>query len=110
MWIDALAARIDAAAPRPSRAKGSRSPYPTLLMIKILVLQQLYNLADDALEYRLLDRHSVLRFLDLTESSSIPDTRTIWLFRDRLADPYSESAPSRSLVSFAMQAELFFCR
>lgn len=83
--FEALAARIDAAAPRPSRAKGGRPPYPTVLMIKILVLQQLYNLADDALEYQLLDRRSFPRFLDLTESSSIPDAKTIWLFRDRLA-------------------------
>lgn len=83
--IEALAASIDAAAPRPSRAKGGRPPYPTVLMVKILVLQQLYNLADDALEYQLLDRRSFLQFLDLTESSSIPDAKTIWLFRDRLA-------------------------
>nr|WP_233411084.1 transposase [Rugamonas sp. CCM 8940] len=83
--FDALAASIDAAAPRPSRAKGGRPPYPTVLMVKILVLQQLYNLADDALEYQLLDRRSFLQFLDLTESSSIPDAKTIWLFRDRLA-------------------------
>lgn len=83
--FEALAERIDAAAPRPSRAKGGRPPYPTVLMVKILVLQQLYNLADDALEYQLLDRRSFLRFLDLTESSSIPDAKTIWLFRDRLA-------------------------
>ncbi|WGG52070.1 transposase [Rugamonas sp. DEMB1] len=85
MDFDALAASIDAAAPRPSRAKGGRPPYPTVLMVKILVLQQLYNLADDALEYQLLDRRSFLQFLDLTESSSIPDAKTIWLFRDRLA-------------------------
>jgi IS5 family transposase len=82
--FEALAARIDVAAPRPSRAKGGRPPYPTVLMIKILALRQLYNLADDALEYQLLDRRSFLRFLDLTESS-IPDAKTIWLFRDRLA-------------------------
>jgi transposase len=80
-----LAAAIDIAAPRPSRAKGGRPPYPTTLMIKILVLQQLYNLADDALEYQLLDRRSFLAFLDLTGSSTIPDAKTIWLFRDRLA-------------------------
>jgi IS5 family transposase len=83
--FEALAASVDEAAPRPSRAKGGRPPYPTLLMIKILVLQQLYNLADDALEYQLLDRRSFLQFLDLTDSSSIPDAKTIWLFRDRLA-------------------------
>ena len=54
-------------------------------MIKILVLQQLYNLADDALGYQQLDRRSFLRFLDLTESSGIPDAQPIWLLRDRLA-------------------------
>src|SRR5476649_2541508 len=68
--FEALAAGIDEAAPRPSRTKGGRPPYPTVLMVKILVLQQLYNLADDALEYQLLDRRSFLQFLDLTESSS----------------------------------------
>ena len=80
----ALADEIDTALPRPSRAKGGRPPYPTVLMTKILVLQQLYNLADDALEYQLLDRRSFLQFLGLTESSTIPDAKTIWLFRDRL--------------------------
>ena len=47
----ALADEIDTALPRPSRAKGGRPPYPTVLMTKILIPQQLYNLADDALEY-----------------------------------------------------------
>jgi hypothetical protein len=37
----ALAAGIDTALPRPSRAYGGRPPYSTVLMIKILVLQQL---------------------------------------------------------------------
>lgn len=83
--FEPLTVTIDAAAPRPSRARGGRPPYPTVLMAKILVLQQLYNLADDALEYPLLDGCSFLQFLDLTESSSIPDTQTIWLFQDRLA-------------------------
>lgn len=59
--------------------------FETALTVKILVLQQLYNLADDALEYQLLDRRSFLQFLDLIESSSIPDAKTIWLFHDRLA-------------------------
>jgi hypothetical protein len=55
----ALADEIDTALPRPSCAKGGRPPYPTVLMTKILVLQQLYNLADDALEYQLLDRFPI---------------------------------------------------
>ena len=99
--FEALAASIDTAAPHPSRAKGGRPPYSTLLMVKILVLQQLYNLADDALEYQLLDRRSFLQFLDLTESSSIPDAKTIWLFRDRLAQ-----AGAGSLVFEQVQHQL----
>jgi IS5 family transposase len=99
--FEALAATIDAAAPRPSRAKGGRPPYPTLLMVKILVLQQLYNLADDALEYQLLDRRSFLQSLELTESSSIPDAKTIWLFRDRLAQ-----AGAGTLVFEQVQTQL----
>lgn len=83
MDFQALAASVDAAAPLPSRAKGGRPPYPTVQMMKILVLQQRNNLDDDALEYQLLDRRSFLQFLDLTESSSIPESQTIWLLRDR---------------------------
>ena len=83
--FSALADEINTALPRPSGAKGGRPPYPTVLMTKILILQPLYNLADDALEYQLLDRRSFLQFLGLTQSSTIPDAKTIWLFRDRLA-------------------------
>lgn len=36
-----LAGRIDASVPRPSREKGGRPPYPTVLMMKILGLQRL---------------------------------------------------------------------
>jgi len=49
--FEAQAASGDASAPRLWRVKGGRQPYPTVLMIKILVQQQLCNLADDALQY-----------------------------------------------------------
>ena len=48
----ALAAEIDHIAPRPSDKRGGRPPYPTELMVRILVLQHLYNLSDEALEYQ----------------------------------------------------------
>jgi len=83
--FEALAARIDNAVPRLSRANGGRPAYPTVLIVKVLVLQQLYYLADDALEYQLLDRRSFLQFLDLIESGSISDAKAIRLFHDRLA-------------------------
>jgi IS5 family transposase len=64
--------------------RGGRPPFDPVLMFKALVLQRLYNLSDDALEYQINDRLSFMRFLGLDFGSSIPDSKTIWLFRDQL--------------------------
>jgi transposase, IS5 family len=80
----ALAANIDQAAPRPSQAKGGRPPFPTALMVRVLVLQQLHGLSDEQMEYQLLDRLSFQRFVGLRHSSQIPDRTTLWTFRERL--------------------------
>lgn len=53
-------------------------------MIKLLLLQQLYNLSDDALEYQVLDRASFLRFAGLEHSRRVPDAKTLWVWRERL--------------------------
>lgn len=80
----ALAAAIDKAAPRPSRERGGRPPFPTGIMVRTLLLQQLYNLSDEQLEFQLLDRLSFQRFVGLRHSSQIPDRTTFWTFRERL--------------------------
>lgn len=61
-----------------------RPPYDDILMLKILVLQQLYNLSDDQTEFMIRDRFSFLRFLKLDHHSNIPDAKTIWLFREKI--------------------------
>ncbi|MGQ5525794.1 transposase, partial [Chitinimonas sp. PSY-7] len=61
----ALAADIDRAAPRPSRARGGRPPFPTELMVRVLLVQQLFNLSDEQMEFQLLDRLSFQRFVGL---------------------------------------------
>ena len=81
----ALAVEIDHIAPRPSDKRGGRPPYPTELMVRVLVLQHLYNLSDEALEYQLLDRLSFQRFCGLRHSSTIPDANTLWVFRERIS-------------------------
>jgi len=53
-------------------------------MFKILVLQSLYNLSDDAVEYQIRDRLSFMRFLGLGIGDRVPDAKTIWLFREQL--------------------------
>lgn len=80
----ALAAAVDAKLVIGDSGRGGRPPYPTELMIRLLVLQQLYNLSDDALEYQLLDRASFLRFAGLERSGRVPDAKTVWVWRERL--------------------------
>ena len=55
-------------------------------MFKVLVLQSLYNLSDDQTEYQIRDRISFMRFLGLGLGDRVPDAKTIWLFRNQLAE------------------------
>jgi transposase, IS5 family len=54
------------------------------MMFKILILQSLYNLSDDQMEYQITDRLSFRRFLGLKSSDKVPDSKTIWKFRETL--------------------------
>lgn len=55
-------------------------------MFKILILQSLYNLADDTVEYMLRDRLSFMRFLGISLTDTVPDSKTIWKFREQLTE------------------------
>lgn len=66
------------------KSNAGRKPFDVVLMFKVLVLQHLYNLADDQTEYQIRDRYSFCRFLGLTPEGRVPDAKTIWLFRERL--------------------------
>ena len=66
--------------------KGGRPPYDYILMFKIVILQRYYNLSDDQSEYQICDRLSFMRFLKLTIADDVPDSKTIWHFRERLID------------------------
>lgn len=68
------------------KSKAGAKPYDVVLMFKILVLQQCYNLADEGIEYQISDRLSFMRFLGFGFEDKIPDARTVWLFRERLKE------------------------
>lgn len=74
----ALAAEVDRVAPRPMSPQGGRPPYPTETMVRILVLKRLYNLPDEQMEYKLLDRMSYMRFCRLANATNVPDRTTAW--------------------------------
>ncbi len=69
-----------------AKGKGGRRPFDYVMMFKILILQRYYNLSDDQIEYQINDRMSFMRFLDLTISDDIPDSKTVWNFREQLVN------------------------
>lgn len=64
-------------------SRGGRPHLDYLMMFKVLLLQRLHNLSDDAMEYQLLDRISFRRFVGCHEDT-VPDAKTIWLYREKL--------------------------
>lgn len=68
------------------KSNAGRRPFDVVMMFKILILQSLYNLSDDEMEYQIMDRLSFMRFLDMALDSRVPDAKTIWLFRSKLEE------------------------
>jgi transposase, IS5 family len=68
----------------PRKSAAGAKPYDVVLMFKMLVLQQLHNLADEKVEYMVRDRISFMRFLGLQMEDRVPDGNSVWLFRERL--------------------------
>ena len=66
--FDSFRAEIEAAVLTPADEKKSnagRKPIDVLVMFRMLVLQSLYNLSDEQVEYQVRDRLSFTRFLRL---------------------------------------------
>ena len=103
--LEKLAATIDFEIFRPKlneiylkerMSQGGRPAWDYVMMFKILILQQWYNIADDYTEFVINDRLSFQRFLGLTLGDKVPDAKTIWLFRDTL----SKSGAMKELFDF----------
>lgn len=71
---------------KSAKGPGGRPAYDSVLMFKILILQRTYSLSDEEMEYQINDRLSFQRFLDLNISDTVPDARTIWLYREKLKE------------------------
>src|SRR5262249_21184393 len=82
--FESFRAQIEAVvrlAPEERKSNAGRKPFDAVMMFKVLVLQTLYNLADEQVEYQIRDRLSFMRFLGLGLEDSVPDATTVWLFR-----------------------------
>jgi IS5 family transposase len=64
--------------------KGGRPNCDVIMMFKILILQKWYGLSDLEVERQMADRISFMAFLGFPDP--FPDSRTIWLFKQRIAE------------------------
>ena len=75
---------LEQARKKTRKSAAGAKGYDVVLLFKALILQSLYNLSDQALEFQILDRYSFSRFLGLHAASKVPDATTFWLFREHL--------------------------
>ena len=68
------------------KSAAGRKPMDRVVMFKMLILQNLYGLSDEALEYQVSDRLTFMRFLKIDLAGTVPDAKTVWLFRERLRE------------------------
>lgn len=78
--------RLDKVFPKVDMSKGGRPRMDILMMFKLLILQQLYNLSDSSMEFQIADRSSFRNFLGIKSMKGVPDEKTIWAYRERLKE------------------------
>ena len=66
------------------KSNAGRPPYDPIIMTKALVLQSLYGISDQELEYQIADRISFQKFLGFPKT--IPDYTTFWRFREYISE------------------------
>ena len=65
-------------------SNAGRKRIDLLILFKMLILQQLFILSDEELEFQVYDRLSFEEFVGLGVMNNIPDATTIGFFRERL--------------------------
>src|SRR5215469_5307155 len=71
---------------KEAQGPGGRPPFDYVMMFKILILQKIYNISDDQTEYQINDRLSFQRFIGIQLYDTVPDAKTIWLYREKLKE------------------------
>lgn len=66
--------------------KKGNKPYELELMLRLYVLQNLYDLSDEATATEVIDSRAFSEFCDVDSSNQVPDAETIRRFRNILAN------------------------
>jgi hypothetical protein len=65
------------------KSNADRKGIDPLILFKMLILQQLFNLSGEELEFQANDRRSFDKFVELDMTSQVPDATTVAFFRER---------------------------
>ena len=91
---------------KEAKGPGGRRPFDYVMMFKILILQKLNNIADDATEYLIKDRLSFQRFLGLALCDTVPEAKTIWHFKeekilDTIFYRFTEKLEKENIITYS---------
>jgi transposase, IS5 family len=76
--------RLEGARQKERKSNAGRKPIDVILLFKMVILQQLYNISDEGLEYQVNDRISFMEFLGIGIEDKVPDATSVWLFKECL--------------------------
>ena len=68
------------------KSSAARKPTDRVRMFKMLALQNLYGLSDNAIEYQVTDRLTFTQFLGIDLGGAVPDAKTVWLLREQMRE------------------------
>ena len=94
--LEQLAALVDFEMFRPAleevlvkkdcKTPAGRPQIDVVLMFKVIFLQRYYGLGDHQIQYQIIDRTSFRQFLGIHTVAEVPDEKTIWACKNRLAE------------------------
>ncbi len=77
---------LDQVYKKERKSNAGAPPKDVVMKFKGLVIQNLYGLSDDQLEFQIEDRRSFQQFMGLSNHQRSPDAKTFWLFKDQLSE------------------------
>lgn len=69
-----------------TKSNAGAKQYDVVMMFKVIVLRQYYNLSYEQTEYQIIDRSSFKQFLGLASGDKVPDANTIRNFFEGLKE------------------------
>ena len=86
---------------------GGRPRIPIGWMLRMLFIQNLYNLSDPELEDQMIDRKSFQDFVGIHQGVEIPDFSSLWRFKESLVEHNLSDALFNSVNAGLEQKGLF---